>query len=135
MIGKRLLTRRSIGWCAVWIALGGWLGFPAQVAAQGIEIPSDDVSTNALWLIVYGLIVSLISSGIINLPPEFTVWQKRGVVALVSAVLAVVSLYYAQQLDLTDFARTWLIVFIVASGIYTALSRPVADALTGRHQT
>lgn len=131
----RPFTRGMIGWCAVWIALGLYTGFPGFAYAQAIDIPPATVSTNALWLIVYGLIVSLISSAIINLPPNFTPWQKRGIVAAVSAVLAAVSLAYAGQLDTADWARTWLVVFIVASGIYTVLSRPIADLATGRPQT
>lgn len=131
----RTFTKGMIGWCAVWLALGFYTGFPGFAAAQAIDIPPATVSTNALWLIVYGLIVSLISSAIINLPPHFTTWQKRGIVAVVSAILAAVSLAYAGQLDTADWARTWLVVFIVASGIYTVLSRPIADAVTGNPQT
>jgi hypothetical protein len=54
---------------------------------------------------------------------------------VVSAILAAVTLGYAGQLDTTDFARTWLVIFIAASGIYTVLSRPIVDAVTGRPQT
>ena len=125
--------RLSLGY---WTLLALWLAFwPLHVAAQAIDIPPATVSTNALWLIVYGLIVSLISSALINLPPTFTPWQKRGIVAVVSAVLAAVSLGYAGQLDTADWARTWLVIFIAASGIYTVLSRPIADAVTGKPQT
>lgn len=131
----RPFAKGMIGWCAVWLALGLYTGFPGFAYAQSVDIPSAEVSTNALWLIVYGLIVSLISSAIINLPPNFTPWQKRGIVAVVSGVLAAVSLAYAGQLDTADWARTWLVVFIVASGIYTVLSRPIADLATGRPQT
>ena len=71
----RPFTRGMIGWCAVWIALGLYTGFPGFAYAQAVDIPSADVSTNALWLIGYGLIVSLVTSGITNLPPNFTTWQ------------------------------------------------------------
>lgn len=131
----RNFTKGMIGWCAVWLALGLYTGFPGFAAAQAIDLPPSTVSTNALWLIVYGLIVTLITSGITNLPPNFTAWQKRGVAAVLSAILAAVSLAYAGQLDTSDFARTWLVIFIAASGIYTVLSRPIADAVTGNPQT
>jgi hypothetical protein len=113
-----------------------WLAFwPMHALAQAIDLPPSTVSTNALWLIVYGLIVSLITSGITNLPPNFTTWQKRGIAAVLSAILAAVTLGYAGQLDTTDFARTWLVIFIAASGIYTVLSRPIADAVSRNPQT
>jgi hypothetical protein len=125
--------RLSLGY---WTLMAVWLAFwPLHAFAQAIDIPPATVSTNALWLIVYGLIVSLITSGITNLPPNFTAWQKRGIAAVLSAVLAAVTLGYAGQLDTTDFARTWLVIFIAASGIYTVLSRPIADLATGRPQT
>ena len=130
------MTRsQHVIWGAMVLALWSLAGIYSIASAQAIDIPPATVSTNALWLIVYGLIVSLISSLIIKLPPNFTPWQKRGIVAAVSAGLAAVSLAYAGQLDTADWARTWLVVFIVASGIYTVLSRPIADLATGRPQT
>lgn len=130
------MTRsQHVIWGAMVLALWSLAGIYSIASAQAIDIPPATVSTNALWLIVYGLIVSLISSAIINLPPTFTPWQKRGIVAVVSAVLAAVSLGYAGQLDTADWARTWLVIFIAASGIYTVLSRPIADAVTGKPQT
>lgn len=123
----------SIGY---WTLMALWLAFwPMHALAQAIDLPPSTVSTNALWLIVYGLIVSLITSGITNLPPNFTTWQKRGIAAVLSAILAAVTLGYAGQLDTTDFARTWLVIFIAASGIYTVLSRPIADAVSRNPQT
>lgn len=136
MIWKmRTFTRGMIGWCAVWIALGLYTGFPGLAAAQGVEVPPVSVSTNDLWLIVYGTLVAIIVNALKQLPPHFTVWQKRGIAVAVSGALAVVTLYYAERLDMTNLRNTWLLVFVVATGIYGGILRPVTDKMAGNRQT
>lgn len=136
MIWKmRTFTRGMIGWCAVWIALGLYTGFPGLAAAQGVDVPPVSVSTNDLWLIVYGTLVAIIVNALKQLPPHFTVWQKRGIAVAVSGALAVVTLYYAERLDMTNLRNTWLLVFVVATGIYGGILRPVTDMMAGNRQT
>ncbi|MFT4039509.1 MAG: hypothetical protein QM692_15080 [Thermomicrobiales bacterium] len=54
---------------------------------------------------------------------------------MLSAILAAVTLGYAGQLNLAALARKWQVVFIVAIGIYAVLSRPIADAASGKPKT
>lgn len=128
-------TKGMIGWCAVWLALWAFTGFPSIALAQAVDLPPSTVSANDLWLVVYGILVALAVNALKQLPPDFTTWEKRGIAAFLSLVLSVVTLYYAGRLDLTDLAKTWLVVFIAASGVYTAFLRPATDALTGKTQT
>lgn len=83
---------------------------------------------------IYSIITALAVNALKNLP-DFTPWQKRGIAILVSGVLAVVSLWYAKSLDLADLSRTWLVTFLVASGIYTAILRPATEAAAGNPQS
>ncbi|MFT4039511.1 MAG: hypothetical protein QM692_15090 [Thermomicrobiales bacterium] len=131
----RSFTKGMIGRCAVWLALGLYIGFPGLAMAQGVTIPAPTVATNDLWLVVYGLLTALVVNWLKQLPPNFTPWQKRGVAAFIAAVFAIVSLWYANSLDLADLSRTWLVIFLVASGLYTAVLRPATDAVSGKQQT
>lgn len=109
--------------------------FPGLARAQAIDVPSDVVSTNDLWLVAYGIIVALVVGALKQLPPDFSPTQKRLLAVGCSGVLAVVTLFYAGRLDFADLSRMWIIVFLVASGIYAGVLKPVLDLATGKPQS
>jgi phosphatidylserine synthase len=120
---------------AVWLALWAFAGLPSVAVAQAIDLHSPVLSANDLWHLAYAIIVAFAVEAPRKLPPNFTMWQKRGIAAFCSLVLSIVTLWYAGCLDLGNLAMTWLVVFIAASGIYVAVMNPAADWVAGRPRT
>lgn len=95
----------------------------------------DEPTTLQLWTAVLAVLTTVISSVLLSFPAHWGPWAKRVTVAAIAGVLAAVGLWYEGRLDTGDWGRTWLLVFIGATALYTVLWRPASDALKGLPQT
>lgn len=89
------------------------------------------LSTYELWLAVFSILTTIFSALFLAFAKSLNVWAKRGVVALVAVILSAVGLWYQGLLDTGDLARTWLVVFVGATGVYHLLYKSVAAAFEG----
>ena len=89
----------------------------------------DGIATYDLWLMVYALLTTIFASVFLSAASALSVWAKRVIVAVFAGVFAVVGLWYQGALDLSDWSRTWLVVFIGAAGIYDLLWKRVGGAI------
>lgn len=128
------LTRRSV--------LGAALGAVAmlvmtgqQMAAAGLLQIEPEPTTLQLWTAALAILTTIISSLLLSIPEHWGPWVKRGLVAAIAAVLSGVGLWYEGRLDMGDIGRTWILVFLGATALYTLLWRPVSDAVKGLPQT
>lgn len=105
------------------------------VSAAALVQTSGEPTTLQLWTAALAIITTIVSSLLLSIPEHWGPWVKRGAVAIIAAVLSAVGLWYEGRLDTGDIGRTWLLVFLGATALYTLLWRPLSDALKGNPQT
>lgn len=111
-------------------ALASAAGGPPPLATALLQFdPNADMSTYALWLAFLAIASSVASSLVLYFPTNWSHWRKRGVVALFSLLLSLGSAFYEGRLDITDWSRTWIIIFLSASGFYVVISKPLGSLL------
>ena len=102
----------------------------AALAAILAQVP-DPRPTYELWVAVAAIITTVLSSLLLMIPAHVPRLAKQGIVGVVAGVLSAIGLFYAGQLDTGDWGRTWLLVFLGATGVYVILWKPLADAVKG----
>lgn len=88
----------------------------------------ENASDYTLWLAVATILTNAAGWFILKYLSGLGDLAKRAVVAVVALVISTVGLYYQGDLDLSNFGRTWLIVFLAASGLWLVLWKPLGDA-------
>ena len=100
------------------------------------QVPeTEGVPTEVLWLSALSVLTVVATSAVTALPPHFSPWVKQAIAAGISGLLALAGTYYSGQLDTSDWARTWLIVFMAATTLYVVIVKPVANAVQEKPQT
>lgn len=100
-----------------------------------LQSPPSEPTTYELWVAALAILTTMGSAAVLYIPAHWGPWAKRAVVAAIAGALSLAGLYYEGKLDVTDWSRTWLLVFLGATALYTVLWRPASDALRGRAQT
>jgi len=126
-------TRRAF--CAFLALLGALFASTITVAAAALVQAPPEPSTLELWIAAQAIITTAISAMLLQLPDSMHPWAKRGVVAVISGVVAAVAIGYQGRLDTSDWGRTWIVVFLAATALYVTLWRPISDKLKGLPQT
>lgn len=91
----------------------------------------ENASDYTLWLAVATILTNIAGWLILKYMQGFGDLAKRTVVAVVALVISTVGLYYQGNLDMGNIARTWMIAFLAASGLWLVLWKPIADAAKG----
>ena len=91
----------------------------------------QNASDYTLWLAVATILTNVAGWFILKYLQDLGDLAKRAVVALVALVISTAGLYYQGDLDLSNFGRTWLVVFLAASGLYLVLWKPIGDGVKG----
>lgn len=107
------------------------LAAPADVGLVPAALLQADpeASTYALWLAFLAIATTVASSLFLHFPAGWSDWRKRATVAVISMLLSIGGAYYEHTLDAADWGRTWLIVFLAASGLYVVIVKPLNDAI------
>lgn len=103
---------------------------PFLIAVVLLQVDVDP-STYELWIAALAILTTLGSSLILAIPSHWGPWAKRGVVAAIALALSLGGTFYEGRLDNEDWGRTWLIVFLGATAIYTLIVKPVTAAFKG----
>lgn len=104
-------------------------------SAAALVQAAGEPTTLQLWTAVLAILTTIISAVLLSFPEHWGPWAKRVAVAIIAAILSSAGLWYEGRLDMGDLGRTWLLVFIGATALYTLLLRPATDALKGNPQT
>lgn len=104
------------------------LSFLAGLALILAQVP-EARSDYELWVAVAAALTTVASALLLRIPRGWPDLAKQAVVAAVSAGFSAVGLYYAGQLDTGNWGRTWMIIFLGATGIYVVLWKPLSEAV------
>ena len=85
----------------------------------------------ALWTAAAVIITNAASWLILRYLSDLADFWKRAVVAGIALVLAGAEAFYGGTLDVTDWSRSWLVIFLSASGLWLVLWKPLGDAAQG----
>lgn len=89
----------------------------------------DTRTTYELWVAAAAVVTTIVSALLLYIPYGWPRLAKQAVVAVISGVLSAVGLYYTGTFDPSDLSRTWLLVFLGATGVYVVLWKPVSEAV------
>lgn len=106
------------------------LVFPMILAVVLAQVP-DTRSTYELWVAAAAILTTIASSLLLYIPRDWPTLGKQAVVAGIAGVFSGTGLYFAGQLDPSDWGRTTLLVFLGSTGIYVVIWRPLAEAVKG----
>jgi peptidoglycan/LPS O-acetylase OafA/YrhL len=90
----------------------------AQDTGDGTTTPLDSLSTFALWAIVAGFVGSFIVA-VIN-RAHWSSAVKFGVFFVWCCVAAAADAYFKRELDLSDWSRALLLIFVAGQATYIA---------------
>lgn len=127
----REIARRQRHMGALLIALMAFLMWAFVAYAQGGGV-GDTRSDSELWIAVAAVLTSVASGLILKYGSALPDLAKQGIVLVVAVVLTVGGNYFAGTLDLIDWPRTAMIVFLGATGVYVVLWEAVAKPVMAR---
>lgn len=121
------MNKRIAALVALFAALMPFLAM-AQDTGDGTTTPLDSLSTFALWGIAAGIIGTFVVA-VLN-QAHWPSTLKLAVFFAWSCVAAAVDAYFKRELDLADWSRALLLVFVSGQAMYIAAKPAIKEVET-----
>lgn len=118
------MNRKIVALWMVLVALLPWVAF-AQDTGEGTTTPLDALSTFALWGIAAGILGTFVVA-VLN-QAHWPSTLKLGVFFAWCCLAAAVDAYFKRELDLANWSRALLIVFVSGQAMYIAAKPAIKE--------